>query len=557
MNYGTNFDPNMHNGAPPPQAPPPPGVVPPPYNPVQPGYAAVPPMYVPQPIVPRRQYGFAQKLMALAMFFFGYLFMRVFVFEDGSIGRTVFTLLLLLASAGYMAHTGVKPGAASVLAGILTGVLSLGFAFGLPDGLGLLLTAACALCYTYYVYKAYDTGIERFPGRFLDFDLMRALFAAPFSSFGSVFPAVFSTTGEKNKRISKKLGLILLGLLISIIPTAIVVGLLSYDSNFTTLLDQVMGIDLLEGSAWSHIGAFLLGIPVAMYMYGLWTSCAFAVCRPLTGEHCAEKRKRARVLPQILAFAAMTPMLFVYLIFFISQFKYYTAAFTGVLPRGYSYAEYARSGFFELCAVIAVNGIMVLLLFLLVRRSGRNGLARLYTALLSLSTLILAVTAASKMLLYVDAYGLTLRRVSTLCFILAMALVFLVLLLQTVIPKLPVVPVSLTVIFVLFGGLMLSNTPAWISHYNTTQILAGADWELDHTYFDQLGDAAVADAVTLEKSEQVDAQTREAARNFLNRWERWEKEEAPRLSEYSLNHIRAEQAIKNREPFRGVSLRTE
>ena len=45
--------------------------------------------------------------------------------------------------------------------------------------------------------------------------------------------------------------------------------------------------------------------------------------------------------------------------------------------------------------------------------------------------------------------------------------------------------------------------------------------------------------------------------DFLNRWERWEKEDAPRLSEYSLNHIRAEQAIKTREPFREVSQRAE
>lgn len=548
MNNETSYTQNPYpndgyaqpNAVPPNYVPPyPPPVYPNTAYPVQPVYA----------VKPKREYSFSQKLFALAMVWFGYLYMRVFCFEAGNVGKTVFVLLLLLISAGYMVHCGVRPNTASVVAGVLTGVLSLAFVFGLTGGLQFWLTVVCQLCYTYFVYKAYDTSIECGPGRFFDFDMLRAVFAAPFSSFGSVFPAVFSTSGDKNKRFSKKLGLILLGLLISIIPTGIVVVLLSYDSGFTALLDKVLGIDLLEGSLFSHVLSLLLGLPIAMYMYGLWTSCTFRVCKEASAADCAQRRERTRFLPQILAFAALMPTLFVYLLFFISQFQYYTAAFTGVLPEGYSYAEYARSGFFELCAVMVINSILVFLLFLLVKTGGRDGIARLYTALLSISMLILAATAASKMLLYVNECGLTVRRTYTLWFMLTIALVFLVLLVKTILPKLPFVPIALSVVMVMFGVLTLSNAPARISDYNTQQILDGKSWELDVSYFEQLGDAAVSDAVRLEKAETANEETRSSAADFLDYYEACVLSDEPRLSEYSLSRMQAEQALRSREPY--------
>ena len=566
MQNGMNYTPNPGVQTPPPPAytaqpvqgqppvPPTGNAVPPVYTvpPVQgqvPVYPAapVPPYVVPQP--PRRQYTMSQKVFALLMFVFGYLFMRVFRFEDGQVGRTVFTLLLLIVSAVYMSNSGVKPGAVAVLSGLAAGVLSLGYAFGLPVGMSFPLTVVCILFYAYFVYKAYDTGIERGPGRFFDVELIRALFVAPFSSWFSVFPAAFSTKGEKNQKISKKLGLILLGLVFSIVPTLIVVAFLSYDKNFTDLLDRVLAIDVLKGDVWSHFSALLLGVPVAMTVYGLWTSGTFKVCRQLTAQHCAERRTRARIMPQIVALATITPVLFIYLLFFISQFGYFTSAFTGVLPKGYSYAEYARSGFFQLCAVMVLNGILAYLLFLLVRQTGKNGIARLYTALLSLSTVILAVTAASKTFLYADFYGLTLRRVSALCFIVAMGLVFLMLFLQSIVPKFPFVPVSVLILTLLFGGLMLSNAPAWVSGYNTAHILAGADWELDEEYFEQMGPAAIPDAIKLAYSdaETVSVKTKNAARDAMYEFEKEMNEDPPRISEYSLNYLRAARASRQRE----------
>ena len=76
------------------------------------------------------------------------------------------------------------------------------------------------------------------------------------------------------------------------------------------------------------------------------------------------------VLPRALLCAAVTPILAVYVIFFISQWSYYVSAFTNVLPADLTYAAYAREGFFQLCGVSALNAAMLLLFNLLIRKNG-------------------------------------------------------------------------------------------------------------------------------------------------------------------------------------------
>lgn len=506
--------------------------------------AYAPPVYA---VRPKRQYTFPQKLLALSMLLFGYLYMRAFFFTSANIGRSLFAWLLLAASAAYMTHCRIRLNAASIAAGALTAAFSLMFTVGLSGLPSFLNSVFCQLSYTYFVYKAFDTSIERGPGGMFGFDLLKAVFVQPFSSFGALFPAVFAPAKAGNKRVLRTVGLVLLGLLASVIPTVIVVSLLSFDSHFTSLLDRFFHFDLEAGTTVSHIASLILGIPVAMYIFGLWASGTFGANSGMNRESCAAFRERAHVLPQLLVFAAVTPVLAVYVLFFISQFAYYTSAFTGVLPSGYSYAEYARSGFFELCAVMAINSLIELFIHLFVRRSGKNVPARVYTALIGISTLILAATAWAKMLLYVDTYGLTLSRVYTLWFMLAMALLFIVLLIKTVVPKTPFIPIALSILLVLFGGLIFPNAPAAVSAYNTEKVLAGEMWELDEDYFWQLGEAAIPDAVRLEKSDRANAATRAGATQFLDDYEKYGLSEDEGVFAFSITRARAERALAERK----------
>ena len=103
-----------------------------------------------------------------------------------------------------------------------------------------------------------------------------------------------------------------------------------------------------------------------------------------------------------------------YAIFFAVQFRYLFGAFTRSLPPGFIVSQYAREGFFELCKVMAVN----LLLLWLVTRSAREPLRErpwlcaLTLALLA-ESLLFSVVAASKLLLYIDCFGFTPKRLQS------------------------------------------------------------------------------------------------------------------------------------------------
>ena len=120
-------------------------------------------------------------------------------------------------------------------------------------------------------------------------------------------------------------------------------------------------------------------------------------------------------------------MAVVYLFFFVSQWDYYLSAFTGKLPEGVvNYAEYARSGFFELCTVSAINLVIITAIALFMKRSG-NGekiFLRIVSALFSVMTLVLIGTALAKMYLYIDRFGLTVKRLLSSWLMIVIALIF-------------------------------------------------------------------------------------------------------------------------------------
>ncbi len=497
---------------------------------------------------PKRRYTGLQKLLAITVLLLAYFYVRMFLFSVSGLGRTLFVWLLLAVSAVYMARCKIRPNAAAVVSGVLTGAFALVFLWIPSDMLTFCTAVFCQLAYTYGVYKTMDTRIERFPGRFFDFDLIKAFFAAPFASFGALFPALFTApAGATGKsKTLRRIGFVLLGLLLSVIPTAIAVSLLSFDQNFRAILDGLFTVQLSGFEFAEQLIYILLAIPVAMYIFGLWMSGERGACAGMNAESCCRVRARARFLPGTVALAAAVPLLLVYLLFFIAQFSYFTSAFAGVLPASYSHAEYARRGFFELCAVIVLNGGFVYLLWLFAKRSAKAVWLRICIALFCVSSLVLTATAVSKMLLYVEAFGLTLSRVYTLWFMLAVALVFLLLLARMVWRRLPFVAAALAVCLVMFGALAFSNAPALVSGFNTSRVRAGADWMLDENYFNQLGASAVSDAVLLESDPNVQYVTRSNARRFLDSYAQREPED--NFLRFNFTEYRAQQALSERKP---------
>lgn len=90
---------------------------------------------------------------------------------------------------------------------------------------------------------------------------------------------------------------------------------------------------------------------------------------------------------------------------------------------GVSYADWARSGFFQMVGVTVVNLSLTLASLCLSRREGRAWAAlRRLCALLAGESLVLLASAAWRMTLYVSAYGLSFKRFMTYWGMVMMAL---------------------------------------------------------------------------------------------------------------------------------------
>ena len=210
-------------------------------------------------------------------------------------------------------------------------------------------------------------------------------------------------------------------------------------------------------------------------------------------------RRQFRLLSSVSALTAVLPLLFVYVVFFISQWKYYVSGFTGVLPEDFSYAEYAREGFFQLCLVSVINFVIILAVTLCIRRKDeRPPIAlKLITTVLSVFTLILISTAISKMVLYIEHFGLTRLRVFSTWFMILLAVLFILAAVSMYVKRIKTVLVSVLVCLAFFSVLALSCPDTLIAEYNVDRYLDGTLETVDIDAMYELRDAAVPAMVRL------------------------------------------------------------
>ena len=146
-----------------------------------------------------------------------------------------------------------------------------------------------------------------------------------------------------------------------------------------------------------------------------------------------------------------------------------------------------------------INFVIIIAATLFIKRKeDKSPLAlKIITVLFAASTLVLVSTAIAKMVMYIENYGLTRKRVLSSVFMVALALVFILITVKQFALKFKVVPISAIVCMVLFAALALSNINNIIVGYNVDRYLSG-----DHEKFDvnatyELGYSAVPELVEL------------------------------------------------------------
>lgn len=210
--------------------------------------------------------------------------------------------------------------------------------------------------------------------------------------------------GEEGKKKRRDFWLAVLCLALALPLLVLVTNLLSQaDAGFENLVNDFQKLFRwnLSERFWEECFLFAIGLPVGAYFYGLLRGAAR---REKTPTLSAESREKLRVLPSVGANLVLGLFAAVYFLFFGVQAGNLFAVFSGHVPGTLTAAGYARSGFFQLCAVMAINFFLLWLLSILAKQ---NRAGKWLQGLLMVQSAFLAVTAGAKLWLYISRFGFT------------------------------------------------------------------------------------------------------------------------------------------------------
>ena len=476
---------------------------------------SAPPIY-PYQSRPKKNYQIdpADTILALALLVVGYLTwdwvwpkdLQSNVIHFPGISLTLYVCLALMCSIVYFRHRKLHLTKPTILAAIAIFITALPFT--LYDTTPVHIIAIPVLAVGYITWHAYAarTAISGKPGALVAADVLNQTVVVPASNLGSWFSAVKGL--PRGKKAMGQVLFAIVGVAVALPVIGIVLNLLTQsDQNFSSWMSRLLRY-ATEFSPWGFVWKLLLGIPVAVYLFAVMYGDAHRMgTESITHERATRWSRSAQRITTV-ALAAPTAILCgIYIVFFAAMGSYLFSAFAGHLPAQSTYAEFAREGFFQLATVAGINLAVLGFTYLFAKRVPSHPDShpelkippslRVLGTILTALTLLLVVTAMSKMILYVDQYGLTRLRVYTLWF---MGLLFVIFTLvggwhirrfRIDIPIFLVVAVS-------FVGLIWADTDAMISQYNVDNYLKGTMDQVDIAYLaNDLSDAAVPSLVEL------------------------------------------------------------
>lgn len=437
----------------------------------------VTPAGVPIPPKPVNVYDGIDRIFAIVSVVLGFFFMKLINPAAHPMGSFIFTLTVLVWIAAYGVLRHVKWSLRDILLPLYIGALSLTYIFTESSENWFFVTCLIIGCICYWAMCLMGFSDEKYPTGLAFFEIFRAVFILPFSKYGSMFGAIFSSKKQKKSggKGANTALYVILGLALAFVPVIIVISLLGYDDSFSDMMRGILDIISIDNLG-KHIISFIFGIPVMMYLFGmLYASHVKQYKFGVTRRNLDDGAAKLKIAPVSLSVGALTPLLLIYVVFFASQFKYYVSAFTHVLPEGLTYSEYAVSGFFQLVIVSIINIVVIFIAGIFMKRASRADriVARIFSSLYAVFTLVLIATALSKMYLYVDTYGLTEKRIWSSWFMILLAVIFILVLAKQIFTRMKLSSAVITAVCVMYAAISIVNVPAVALNYNVDRYIEG------------------------------------------------------------------------------------
>jgi len=298
-------------------------------------------------------------------------------------------------------------------------------------------------------------------------DYLKAIFLLPFQFIASIPTVIANLFVSPEQRQGSKMYPIIRGLVITL-PILIVFILLfsSADLVFQKYLGKIFDFDLSEILPRFFLVAVVTIAFVGAFGY-LFQKIHPIAPRPIRGNSNIGLTEVSILLGAINA---------LFLVFILVQITYLFGGEDNITKIGFTYAEYARKGFFELIAVAAFSFLLVFAVERHVPRSGERHAAsfKSLSATLILQVILIMVSSFKRLLLYEDAYGFTPDRFYAHALTVGLGLVFLLLLYKIVFDqkenRFLFSSFVLTTLFLV--GLNLFNPDSFMAKQNVNQRLA-------------------------------------------------------------------------------------
>jgi hypothetical protein len=245
------------------------------------------------------------------------------------------------------------------------------------------------------------------------------IFFLPFKFFQPAFQTlsnIFLLRGAKEDR--KILSQILRGIIMTI-PALFVFLLLfsSADLIFQKYVSEILSIE----NEMELFLRFLLILIVTIVFIGAYTY-SFRE----KGETIMPQSSNKHAVEQIESSIILGSINILFSIFIIVQFTYLFGGESNISAQGFTYAEYARRGFFELIAVAVISLFLLLITEkYAIKKEAEHTLSfKILSTALITQVILIMVSAFIRLSLYEEAYGFTTLRLYSHAFIILLAFIF-------------------------------------------------------------------------------------------------------------------------------------
>lgn len=299
------------------------------------------------------------------------------------------------------------------------------------------------------------------------------------TSIGETFD-ILADLGNYNKEVKKKSPVakyIVIGIAAAIPILAVVISLLgSADAVFDDMLENIFeDIDFgtVVGIIFMYIGAGL---------------GSYAWVARFSDKKDKFKHRDKRVGEPAILITIGIILGVVYLVFCGIQIVYLFAG-VGELPKGYTYAQYAREGFFQLLFVCIINLIIILVG---VHNFKESTVLKIVLTIITACTYIMIASSAYRMYLYVSEYQLSLLRLWVLWTLIWLTFILTGALINVYYNKFSLFVFSMVVTSVLYLSLAYARPAYLVAKYNLSDRYKTYDIDFDYINDDLNPDAASA-----------------------------------------------------------------